>query len=653
MNTPPLAAGIFLLTGDGSNMMRQQGEDQKTMDRFIQWALYGAGFLMIVFQTVIIWVPILGPLMSQNTHLGFCFGIMFLVLASKSNVLFLKWIYIICIPISIGLVVYMAVHVERLTMFAGFPEFLDVIIGIIMVGFVLFIVWKQWGIAFPGMAVIGLLYAFWGHHIPGVLGHPYFEFDYIISNISVGFQGIYGMMLNVSVNVVFMMILFGSLFSATGVNQLFVEIGNAIGRYVRGGSGQTAVFSSSFVGMVNAAAVANVAITGAYTIPMMKKSGYRPETAAAIEASASTGGSLTPPVMGVAIFLMAGFLGVSYGDLMLKGIIPALGYYFVASMSVLLIAHRENLPKQSTKIDRSLMLKTAPVFVIPMAVFTVLLLNHLSAGYVAFIASIILLLIAVLQKETRPSITGLIKALKDGVTMATNLGLALACIGIFTKIISLTGASAKLTIFVSSVSDGNLVISLILIMVLSIFMSCAMPPVVAYLVVAIVAAPSLAEMGVPLETAHFFVFYYAVLSAITPPVAGASMVGAQIAATSYIKAGIEGIRMMAPFFMLPYFLVYNPGLLLGSQPILPLILAISALILCLVSAMFALQQFSFKKCGTVASWLYGGISILCVVAGCSHRFEILVIALVLFGGVIYQQWKKEAENGEKVISFQD
>ena len=111
--------------------------------------------------------------------------------------------------------------------------------------------------------------------------------------------------------------------------------------------------------------------------------------------------------------------------------------------------------------------------------------------------------------------------------------------------------------------------------------------------------------------------------------------------------------MMAPFFMLPYFLVYNPGLLLGSQPILPLILAISALILCLVSAMFALQQFSFKKCGTVASWLYGGISILCVVAGCSHRFEILVIALVLFGGVIYQQWKKEAENGEKVISFQD
>ena len=623
--------------------MKEQGEVKSSFDRFVEYALYGAAFLMIIFQTAIVWSPLFGPLKNQNTHLGFCLSIMFLVIALKSKRMISKLIYIICIPISIGLVAYMAIHIDRLTMFAGFPEFFDIIVGIIMVSFVLFIVWKQWGIVFPGLVAIGLIYALWGHHIPGVLGHPPFEFGYIISNISVGFQGIYGMMLNVSVNTVFMMILFGSLFSITGVNNFFIEIGNAIGRYVRGGSGQTAVFSSSFVGMVNAAPVANVAITGAYTIPMMKKSGYRPETAAAIEAAASTGGSLTPPVMGVAIFLMAGFLGVSYGDLMLKGILPAVAYYFVASLSVLLIAHRENIPRQITKIDRRIIVINAPVFIIPMAVFTILLLNHLSAGYVSLLSTIVLLFVAILQRETRPSLKELFKALRDGVAMATNLGLAMASIGIFTKVISLTGASAKLTLFVSTISSGSVIISLILVMVLSIFLSCAMPPVVAYLVVAMVAAPSLTEMGVPLETAHFFVFYYAVLSAITPPVAGASMVGAQLAATNYIKAGIEGIKLMVPFFLVPFFLVFNPVLLLQSQPVMSAILAFSALILGLVSGMFALQRFSFKKCKHYHAGLYGCTSILFVIAGCYHRFEFFLIALALFGGTMFHQWIKKEE----------
>ncbi len=451
-------------------------------------------------------------------------------------------------------------------MWAGFPEPFDIVVGICLILLVLSLVWKQWGAVFPCLALIGVAYAVWGDHLPGFIGHPPLEFGLIISSLSVGFQGIYGMMLSISVNVVFILIIFGSLFQATGVDLFFKEIGSFMARRLRGGAGQTAVFSSSLVGMVNGAAVANVAITGSYTIPMMKASGFRGETAAAIEAVASTGGLLTPPIMGISIFIMANFLGLSYADLMMKAVPAAVCYYAIAAMGVVIIARRERIPRLKAPLDRKNLIAGAPVFLLPMGLLTFMLLKHYSPGHTAVVSIACILIVSVFRKETRPSLKALNRVLVQGSLLGANLGMAIACIGLFTKLIMFTGASTKLTLGVIALSGGHVLPALFMTMVLSIFLSCALPAVVAYVIVALVVAPILQEMGVPLLASHFFVYFFATLSAITPPVAAATMVGSQIAEVGYMKAGWEGLKLVAPFFIVPFFAVYNPILLLGDQP---------------------------------------------------------------------------------------
>jgi TRAP transporter 4TM/12TM fusion protein len=484
-----------------------------------------------------------------------------------------------------------------------------------------------------------------------VMGHPPYEFGFIVSSLSVGFQGIFGMLLEVSVSMLFMLVIFGSIFDATGITRFFMEFGKLLGRYLPGGAGHMAVFSSSFVGMVNGAAGANVAITGSYTIPVMKKAGFKPETAGGIEAMASTGGQLTPPIMGIAVFVMAGFLGVGYADLMFKAIIPAVAYYAVAVAGVILIAYRENIPRSTETADKRILLGGMPLFLIPISVLTAIMVNHYSAGYAAFWSILTLLAISYIRPSTRPKFMVLIQNLIKGAIMAGSFGIAIGCIGMLIKCLTFTGAATKLSLVVGMVSDGNLVIMLILIMLLSIVLSSSTPTVIAYIIVAFVAAPVLIETGIPPVTAHFFVFYFAILAAVTPPVAGAAMVGCKIAGASYMKTSLESFRLVGPFYFVPYFIIKNPIVLTESQPMATAVPALLALVICLVALTFFFHGFCLTHIKGIERFLYLVTGILATGFSLDGPAWMLVLSSVLLLALLVIQWRRK--EGLKAVPLID
>ena len=578
--------------------------------------------------------------MNQNTHLGFSLVLLFLHWSQHTTSLWKKLFNLLGALMSLALVCYMAYHYERLTFEAGWPQPRDVFVGILLISIVIITTWKCFGAVFPIMVLGVIAYALWGHHIKGIFNHPYLEFGYIVSSFSVGFQGIYGMLLNISVNMLFLYLVFGALFEATGVTKFFMEFGKLMSRYLRGGAGHSATFSSSFVGMVNGVAAANVAITGSYTIPTMKKSGFAGETAVGVEAMASTGGQLTPPIMGVAVFVMAGFLGVSYGELMLKALVPAIAYYAVAVLGVFLIAFRENIPKGKDIADKRVLLAGVPAFVLPMGLLTVVLLLHYSPGFSAFLGIVCLLFVSFLLRQTRPSLELLGKSLVSGVILAAKIGLVCACLGIFVKSLTFTGAATKLSLFVTTVSGGHLLPTLILTGFLSIFLGGSLPTVVAYMMVAFIAAPILLEGGVAPVVSHFFVYYYAILASVTPPIAGGAIVGSQIARCNYMKASWESMKLAGPFFLLPFFIINNPIMLLGGRNVLQAVLCLIALMIAMFAATCFCQRYCFTHTSKVEHPLFLLASLLATSYGLYSEKKFLIMALILTFGLLANQLRK-------------
>ncbi|MFH2132422.1 MAG: TRAP transporter fused permease subunit [bacterium] len=621
-------------------MDKTSATPQHWLDRILGGLIPVIALAMIAFHLIIVWYPLFGGMINQTVHLGFCLVLVLLYWARNAEKTELKAIFWMGAFLSLVLIAYLIIHYERLDMEAGFPEPLDIAVGIALIGIVIASTWRSFGAVFPVLVLSAMGYAFLGDRIPGVMGHPPFEFGFIISSLSVGFQGIFGMLLEVSVSMLFLLVIFGSIFEATGVTRFFMEFGKLLSLYLPGGSGHMAVFSSSFVGMVNGAAGANVAITGSYTIPVMKKAGFRAETAGGIEAMASTGGQLTPPIMGIAVFVMAGFLGVSYADLMFKAIIPALAYYLVAIAGVILIAYRENIPRGTEKPEGRLLANGLPLFLIPIGVLTVIMVNHYSAGYAAFWSILTLLAISYVRPGTRPKINILLRNLVSGAIMASSFGIAIGCIGMLIKSLTFTGAATKLSLVVGMVSSGNLPLLLVLIMGLSIVLSSSTPTVIAYIIVAFVAAPVLIETGIPPVTAHFFVFYFAILAAVTPPVAGAAMVGCKIAGAGYMKTSWESFKLVGPFYFLPYFIIRNPIILTESQPFVSGTLALVALIVCLSAMIFFFQGFCLTRVNTVERLGFLATALMTTAYGIGAPVVFLLLALVLMVTLLVFQWFK-------------
>ena len=594
---------------------------------------------MILYHLLVVWFPVFNALLHQNIHLGFSLILLFLF-AMRTPHRVGKILYAAGAATSLICIIFIHLEYERLHMYAGWPEGRDIIIGITLVVLVFYLTWKEWGAMIPVLAGLAILYAFFGHHIKGSLGHAYLEPGLIISNLGIGFEGVYGMMLNASANLIFLFIIFGGIFEAVGLDTFFLAVGTFMGKHLRGGSAQTAVFSSSFVGMVNGVPAANVALTGSYTIPLMKKTGFTAEHASAIEAVASTGGQLTPPIMGLAVFLMAGFLGTSYTDLMATALIPALIFYLTLFFGVILIAGREKMPLLTIAVHKEDFLRGAPLFVIPMGIIIVLLVWRFTPAYAAFFAIAALFLLAVSRKRTRPSLKDLTKGLKKGAGMGAGIAVACGLLGMFTKMLVSTGAAQKMAWLIQSVSGGHLIIALFLTMLLSILLGCALPTVVAYVLVALLVAPVLVDMGLERTIAHFFVFYYAILANVTPPVAGATLVGSRIAGGSYMKASWESLKLSAPFFLVPFFIITNPVVLSKPQPFPEALAALLALLIACAGMLVFCQNFCLTKITLPERILFLTSALMATYHGLSGDYAFLIASILLFSFLMILQWKK-------------
>ncbi len=521
---------------------------------------------MVVYHMISTQYAIHGAYEHQDFHLGFALILVFLSSLRTAKKRMAQVLFISGVLLSLLATGYIRIFMDHLEEVVGYPETMDMLIGMLLVFLVIEATRLAWGIILPIVTSAFVLYFFLGHLIPGPLHHSPFAFTFVVSYLDIGFQGIFGTFLSISANYVFLFVVFGSLMGIAKIEDFFFEVGKLAGKFLAGGPAQTAVVSSGLMGMVTGAAVANVTMTGAFTIPLMKKVGYKPEMAGAIEASASAGGQIMPPIMGAAAFLMASFLDLPYVEIMIAAIIPALLYYLCVGLGVQLIALKSGIRRPPEAVDKILILKRLPLFIFPLTVLIILLLMRYTPMYAGFWAIVTTLIFSFvwnpLMGQKPYTFRELIQCLHTGALSGAKIGIALACVGLIAQTLITTNLGTKIVGLVESLSGGNLWATLILTMALSLFLGCGVPTTAAYTLVAIIVIPALVRQGVTDISAHFFAFYFAIISTLTPPVALASLAGAAIARASYFSTAIEGFKLAISGFVIPYLIVFNPVLIL-------------------------------------------------------------------------------------------
>ena len=505
---------------------------------------------------------------ARAIHLGFVMALLFLVIPTgkkKDGTLinFVPW-NVVAAVISFGCNIYLYTRINPLAENGNVLTQLDYILFAVIIVFVLIAGRRSIGMVMTVLPILFIVYALFGRHLPGILQHRGFTLQRIIKQLVPSAEGIYGIPLGTSCSTIFLFVLFGAFLSETGLSELFTNVSLAIAGDKDGGPAKVSIVASGLLGMINGSAAANVVTTGAFTIPLMKKLGYQNHFAGAVESVASTGGQIMPPVMGSAAFIMAEYLGVSYRQIIIYAIIPAVLYYVALWINVDLEAKRtglkgfakETLPKIKEEF------KSRGHLVIPVVVLIALLMMDFTASYACFISIIVLVVVSSFKKSTRLNLKSLVKALENGAKQGISVAIATAVCGIIVGIVNLTGIGLQLSNVIIKASHGVLILTLLMTMLAVVVLGMGMPTSAAYIVAATVAVKAITALNVEPAAAHLFVLYYAALSAITPPVALASYAGAGIAGASPNKVGWTAVRIGLLAFFIPYLFVFSPELMM-------------------------------------------------------------------------------------------
>jgi TRAP transporter 4TM/12TM fusion protein len=439
----------------------------------------------------------------------------------------------------------------------------DLVVGGVAIGLVLEATRRTIGPALPIVALAFIAYGVAGPWLPGMLGHRGLSVELTIDQTYFTTEGIFGIPLAVAGSYVILFVIFGAFLERSGAGQFFMSFANAIAGGARGGPGKVSVVSSSLFGTISGSAVANVMVDGWLTIPLMKKTGFRPEAAAAIEAVASTGGQIMPPVMGAAAFVMAEFLGMPYSRVMLAALIPALFYYGALFAAIHLNAVRSGLtgiPRDELPRLGSLMRREGHL-VVPVFVILGLLLVGYSATYAAIVSTASVIVISWLRPARGLGGRACLEALREGAQHTVPVAMACASAGIVIGIVLQTGLALRFTSFLVDLAGGHLMLALLVTMGAGIVLGMGMPTTPAYIMQASLLIPAIIKLGVPPVAAHMFAFYFACLSAVTPPVALAVYAAASIGGASLWGAGVQAMKFAAAGFIVPFFFVYSPALL--------------------------------------------------------------------------------------------
>lgn len=624
------------------DVLKQYDRESDTMEYtgFMAKVVAAIAIAFSVFQLYTATFGVLDAQLQRGVHLGFGMALVFLLYPSRKS-----WSRHKIHPLDLVLAVlgaaapaYIILEYQHLVLRAGMVSDTDLAVGLIGILLVIEATRRVVGLPMVCVVLAFLFYAFAGPYMPGVLAHRGLTVSQLVSHLYFTTEGIFGIPLGVSSTFIFLFILFGAYLESTGLGKFFIDLANAIAGWASGGPAKVAVLSSGLMGTVSGSSVANVVGTGSLTIPMMKKLGYHKDFAGAVEAAASTGGQLMPPVMGAAAFLMAEFVGVPYIDIVKAAVVPALLYFAGVWLGVHFEAKRKDLKgiprSQLPKIGR--LLRERGHLALPLVIIVYLLVSGYTPMRAALVAIVLAIVCSALRKSTRMKPIEIVRGLENGARNVLGVLVACAAAGIIIGVVTKTGVGLKLASGLLDLSGGLLLPTMFFTMITAIILGMGVPTTANYVITSTIAAPALVQMGVPVLAAHMFVFYFGIIADVTPPVALAAYAGAGISGGNPLKTGINASKLAIAAFIIPYIFVLSPVILMIEGSALDLLLSTITALIGMVALSSSLIGFLADHCRLPERLLLAVGGLLMIKPGLLTD----VVGIVLFGLVLFLQLKR-------------
>lgn len=515
-------------------------------------------------------------------------------------------------------------------------SFLDYLAGLIMGGVALEVARRSVGLVMALVGLIFIAYALYGNFLPDVVASKGFTLERLVRFQVFTNAGLFGAPLGIAAGAVFCFVLFGAFLQTTGAGKFLIDLSFALAGRYRGGPAKASVIASAAMGSISGSAIANTVTTGSLTIPMMKKLGYTPSQAGGIEASASTGGQIMPPIMGAGAFIMAEFTKTSYSDIVWMSLVPALLYFTSVLLYVHLMAVKAGFKGAIGESSALTTLKEGVHFLLPLGLITGLLLQNYSPVLVGVSGCVAVVAASFLRSHTRVNLQGIIEALNRGALLAIPISAACAVAGIVVGVIGQTGIGLQFTESVVSMSGGYLWLALLLVGIAALVLGMGLPATASYIVLSVMTGPALQELGLALITAHMIIFWLAQTSNVTPPIALAAFAGAGVAGAPPMKTAVEAFKLSNGLFVIPLLMAYTPLLLLDDLRWLDVVFAgLNALVLIVLLAI-VLERFAFCALGNHEIC----IALISMVLICLTSPILKCVGLLLTGLLLFINQKK-------------
>ncbi|CDN96218.1 TRAP transporter permease [Agrobacterium tumefaciens] len=684
-----------VLTTDAAHDPLGDGFPPGLLGRMLFWLAVVFSLFQIATAAHLIDMP---SQIARAFHVGFLMALGFPLLAVvKPRSGLTRAAIFILAAVGVVIAIYQAIEYTELLLRAGDPLPRDIWFGVAALVAVFAAAWLLMGPALPIITGVFLAYALFGQYLPAPLNHRGYDFAQVVEHLAYGTEGIYGIPVYVSSTYIFLFILFGAFLEKAGMIRLFTDVSLAAVGHMTGGAAKVSVLSSALMGTISGSGVANVVTTGQFTIPLMKRFGYRPAFAGGVEATASMGGQIMPPVMGAVAFIMAETLGVQYIEIVKAALIPAILYFLGVFWMVHLEAGKRGLRGLSRDALPSARraLRDGWYLLLPLAVLVWLLFSGftpLYAGTVGLALTVLLILggsavlglpegvlrvifwiglglvaaaffalglwiilgalavlgvVALVSKGGRETLGICRDSLADGARTALPVGIACALVGVIIGVMTLTGAANTFGQFIVGVGESSLLLSLILTMVTCLILGMGIPTIPNYIITSSIAGPALLALGVPLIVSHMFVFYFGILADLTPPVALACFAAAPIAKESGLRISLEAVKIAAAGFVVPFMAVYSPALMLQDGGATAIAIGYwPAVAYITVKSIIALALWGVAVIGwlgrPLALWQRGFamVASFSLVAALPLTDEIGFVLFALFAGMLWWQFRR-------------
>ncbi|KUJ00143.1 TRAP transporter permease [Vibrio sp. MEBiC08052] len=492
------------------------------------------------------------------------------------------------------------------------------------------------GMVMVFVAAIFLSYALFGNVLPDAIASKGFSLEEMVRFHIYSTNGVFGAPLAIAAGVVFVFVLFGAFLQVSGAGQFFIDAAFAIAGKSKGGPAKASVLASAALGSISGSAIANTVTTGSLTIPMMKRLGYKAEQAAGIEAAASTGGQIMPPVMGAGAFVMAQFTGIPYSEIILVSIAPAILYFACTLLYVHLMACKLNLQGMSETEKIGRIVKQGWHFLLPLVIITTLLIMSYSPILVGIAGCAAILIAALTRKHTQISIRLVLEGMKQGAILALPISIACATAGIVVGVVGQTGIGLQFTQFLTSLSGGHLWSALLFIAIAAVILGMGLPVTAAYIVLSVMAVPALMDLGVPLLTAHMIVFWLSQTSNVTPPIALAAFAGAGIANASPMRSAVQAFKLAQGFFLIPAMMAFSGLIWTQTETLLAFVESILGCIALILAFAGGLEGYLFRP----MSALYRLVFLLLAAATLFLVDNYRLISIVCIAVMMIWEWKR-------------